>query len=144
MAIRSHNVITLSAIPAIKIHEVWDRVRPGLEMTKAKTNDRWLPEDVYHELRTGTHILFMVDLDEEEVGFMVCKEWQDFDGKALFVWILCIEPGAIGIKNYREMLEKVDDLAHRAGAKRIRMYSPRNWDDLGMFELKQHIFEREV
>lgn len=137
-------MITLSAIPVSKVRDVWERVRKGLVSTLLKTEDRWIPEDVYHALLGGTAVLFMVDQDQDEIGFFVAKEWADIDGKALFIWVLYVDPNSIGRERYLEMLAQVDELAKKAGCKRIRHYSPRGWDGMGMFTLKQHIFEREV
>lgn len=134
----------LSPVPVAGVRDVWPTVKVGLDYMLEKYQDRWLPEDVYMELRSGTAFLYMIDGDEGNVGFTVVKNKTDFDGNNLFVWILYAEPHAL--KHYRDaILGEFDKLAKSIKAKRIQHHSPRSgWEEDGAFKLKMHVYEREV
>lgn len=57
--------------------EFWQEVRYGLIEILVKTNERWLPEDVYHSLKQGEALLFM-----REGSFVVVKA----HGDELEIW----------------------------------------------------------
>lgn len=138
--------MNLTALDPMKLASAWPFVRAGCERVIAKTNDRWLPEDVYMELRSGSAFLYMLEHDADEVGFIVVRRVMDPDGPVLFVWILYTEPGLMKEShNWKLVLAEVDELARSIGAKRIRHYSSRSgFEELGAFTLKMHIYEREV
>ena len=125
---------------------MWGFVRAGLEDLLAKYHDRWIPEDVYFEIRSGAAALFMIDVDEEQKGFTVLKNFNDVDGLALFIWTLWAEPNTMKEEGrYEQVLFEMEKIAKGMGAKRIRHYSPRGgWTVKGLFELKMHIYEREI
>ena len=74
------------------------------------------------------------------------KNYHDFDGLVLFVWIMYSNPGSMKENgNGKDILDELDALARAIGAKRIRYHSPRGgFEQFDAFELKMHIYEREV
>ena len=136
----------LTAIDPTKIVAAWPFVRFGCEKVLEKTNDRWIPEDVYMELRSASAFLYMIENEGDEVGFLVVRRVADPDGPALFVWIIYTEPGTMKKdENWKLVMAEVDSLARGIGAKRIRHYSSRSgFEGIGAFTLKMHIYEREV
>ena len=145
MAVWGADVI-LSPVDPKTIAGAWPFVRAGCEKVLAKTNDRWIPEDVYMELRSGTAFLYMIEDGADEIGFLVVRRVMDPDGPVLFVWIIYTEPGAlIESDKWKLVMAEVDGLARSIGAKRIRHYSSRSgFEEIGGFILKMHIYEREV
>jgi len=138
--------VNLVPLDPKKLASAWPFVRAGCEKVLAKTDDRWIPEDVYMEVRSGTAFLYMIEHDSDEVGFIVVRRVMDTDGPVLFVWIIYTEPGAMKENdNWKLVMAEVDGLARSIGAKRIRHYSSRSgFEEIGAFTLKMHIYEREV
>ena len=138
--------VKLQAITVMGVREAWPFVRKGLDSMLEKHQDRWLPEDVYFELMAGTAFLYIINHEDEELGFMVVKKFVDFDGLALFVWIIHAENGSMKENDrWKDVMAELDALAKNVGAKRIRHYSPRGgFGEIGAFDLKMHIYEREV
>ena len=129
-----------------KVASAWPFVRAGCEKVLAKTNDRWIPEDVYMELRSNSAFLYIIEHESDEVGFIVVRRVMDPDGPALFVWIMYTIPGLMKeSENWKMVIAGLDELARSIGAKRIRHYSSRSgFEEHGAFTLKMHIYEREV
>ena len=138
--------VNLTPIDPKKISATWSFIRRGCEKVLEKTNDRWMPEDVYMELRSGTAFLYMLEQDGDELGFLVVRRVMDPDGPVLFVWIMYTEPGLMREDdNWKMVMSEVDALARSIGAKRICHYSSRSgFEKHGAFTLKMHIYEREV
>ena len=136
--------MTIVPVPAAGIYAMWSCVRDGILRVLEKTNDHFLPENVFTELMLGKAVLFRIEDEGDEVGFLVVKQVQDPDGMALFIWVAYAETGMLmGKRN--EFLEALDFLTKSTGCKRVRHYSPRGgFLDDGAFKLKMHIYEREV
>jgi hypothetical protein len=138
--------MNLVALDPKKIASAWPFVRAGCEKVLAKTNDRWIPEDVYMEVRSGSAFLYMIEHESDEIGFIVVRRVMDPDGPVLFVWIMWTEPGLMAeSSNWKAVIAELDALARSIGAKRIRHYSSRSgFEEHGAFTLKMHIYERET
>lgn len=135
--------MNFSEVKVHQLHAVWDFVRRGLLAIIEKTGDDWLPEDIYSELRAGASALFLIDVGDEQVGFVVLQVWPQYhSGPRLFVRALWCEPGAL-VEHQEAVEQKLRELALKCGARAVRMNSPRRWDRAG-WKLKQSIFEMEV
>ena len=92
--------------------EHWHEVRHGLGAVLAKTGEKWLPEDVYHELKGGQALLF-----KRTGAFLVLKA----DGRDLFIW--CAYNAVQG--EFESGLQWLKDHARANGFKRLTLTSPR-------------------
>ena len=131
--------MNLVYVPPEDLGSVWEWVRAGLVKTIARTHERYLPEDVYHALRSNTAWLFKI----EDIGFVVFREETDPDGKVLYVWVLWVERNA-GISYKDEIWSAIDATAAKQKAKRIRWQSPRRWDAWPDSKLVRYVYEREL
>lgn len=117
----------------------WDWIRAGLQHTIERTGVRMKPEDAYIRIRNGTAWLYLV----ADVGFVILTQEHDPDGLVLFIWALWCEPHKLWpIK--REFYAEVEGLARKAGAKRIRWQSPREYERERWGKKVASIYEREV
>jgi len=103
-----------------------------------------MPLDVWSSLLAANAFLYVITDDGDDVGFVVLRTVHDCDGPYLFVWCLWSEPDAMR-HCWRDVIAKLDELATRVGAKRIRMESPREaWRWGSMFDPVATIYQREV
>lgn len=136
-------MIAFAEVRPQHLHDVWSFVRDGLLAIIEKTNDDWIPEDVYHEVKAGVSALFMIDNDDEQLGFVVLQVWPNYHaGPRLFVRAMWGSSGAL-VKHHDEINAQLRALALKCGARTVRQNSPRNWDAVG-WTRKQSIFELEV
>jgi hypothetical protein len=125
------------------IHRVWFHVKHGLEVILDRTNETWLPEDVYTAIKTGQAQLFMF-----EGGFTVLQSVRDqyTNEPILHIW------AAYHGQNDDGTLADVTDIfhselrkiAHNIGSKRITFNSPRRWERRSGATLKSYNYEMEV
>ena len=136
------------------VHAYWPYVKPRLEKVKAKTNARWLPEDVYAALKSRGATLHIVKKQStveyaegviavDYLGLVVLRPSQDYDGKVLWVWVAFSENPDVVDRFIPELVE----YARNMGAKRLAFSSPRKWERrlkrFGWSEA-QAIFEKVV
>ena len=115
-------------------------MRAGLLECFAKTDARFLPEDVYLRLRSGSAWAYDVD----GIGFIVLTQEYDPDGLVLFVWALWCERGKL-LPIVGEFYQALETLAREAKAKRIRMSSPRKgYERNPFFHPTVMLYEHEV
>lgn len=132
----------LNFIPKEDIGKVWKFVREGLQYIVDKTQDRWLPEDVYMHIKSGNMGLYMQDSGE---GFAVLQQVNGWDGTELYIF--CgYSRGEHDIVLQEN--EQIMDIAKSVGAKRVKFQSSRRGfeklaQELG-YELDFVQFEREV
>ncbi len=129
--------MTLTAVEDYR--SIWEWVSNGLKTAIARTQERYLPEDVYVMLRSGTASLYVFS---EQRGFVIVQRQMDPDGPVLFVF-------ALWGKDLRpvvaECYQAIEDLAKTIKAKRIRMQSPRKgWEGETFFRATATIFEHEM
>ena len=134
----------LRLIPPAQLHDVWGWVRNGLMDCIGRTQERWLPEDVFVHIKAGTSHLFAIEHKGDDVGFTVLCQHADSDGPVLFVWALWVEPGA-GKPIEGALYEALEQKAREIGARRVRMQSPRKgWERRAYWTQTAAIYEHEV
>ncbi len=133
----------LTPLDPLQVYNSWDWIRAGLDKTIKRTGAHFRPEDAYVRLRNGTAWLYLVSADAEEFGFVILTQEHDPDGMVLFIWCLWCEPGSL-YPHKHKFYEELDELAHKAGAKRIRWQSPRDYRHEKYSKQVAHIYEREV
>jgi hypothetical protein len=127
-----------------QVRNQWGWVRNGLQAIIERTNERWMPEDIWVALRGANAFLHNIDKDGDDVGFLVLQQHSDPDGPALFVWAMWCEPGAL-MSCKTEFFERLREVAQRIGAARIRMESPREgWEWVGYLDPVLTVYEAEL
>ena len=112
------------------LSEVWAEVKHGLEVIKAKTKERWIPEDIYHDLKLKQSLLYM-----RQGAFLVLKA----DGQELSIWCAYNTIGG----DFASGFEWVKEHAKQHGFKRLTMTSPRKgWQK--HFNLVSYNYEVEL
>ena len=103
------------------LRHVWDDVKAGLaEMPESD----WIPEDVYHAIKSGQVALHIGVTPEGFAGFMVLKPSQtEFSGKpTLHVWLVYNTAGADMMAAGEQLIRET---ARKMGAQKITFGSPR-------------------
>lgn len=100
---------------------VWPAVKAGLE--KMPESD-WIPEDVYHLIKSGDSALYVGHDEGAIIGFMVLRQLaEEFSGKSrLHVWLAYNTSGQ-DIRDAAESL--ILQVAKNMQATRITFGSPR-------------------
>lgn len=121
--------------------EVWQRIRPGLEVIARKDGHPWTPEDLRPDFDSGN---FKIALFPE--GFMVWHlQVDEFTQDVTFwAWLMYGE----GANVFWQYEEQVCELARTCGANRIgfttsRKGYPRKLRNTA-WQLKRYVFEREL
>jgi hypothetical protein len=132
----------LRQIPGDVIRSVWSEVLPMLNETlkQCPNGDTWIPEDVYHEVKSGRAFLHVVG--DPIFGCLVLQVLKDqYTGKPyLHVWIAYSQNlGAI-----INLLPEIERLARSVGADRITCHSPFEEFAAAGFEKKLMMFERRI
>jgi hypothetical protein len=76
----------------IEPHELrglWEWVRTGLNIVRAKGHDDWIVEDIYCDCYEQRSMLWVGSVDGDDVGFMVLQPM----GEALHVWVAYLSEG---------------------------------------------------
>jgi hypothetical protein len=118
----------------LDLRKRWPEIRVGLEEVQRKApDDGWIPEDVYHALRSNAaHVVFL------DGGFFIYQVLPGDDGAGLlFVWIIY---GDL-IANKSQIEEGIESLGRSLGVARIRFGSPRRWDAFGWAKLIGYVYE---
>lgn len=97
----------------------WPRIRSGLDAVLAKCREDWIPEDVYHALKSGNAACYT-----NEAGILiVTRPLNEFTQRPeLHVWITHNEGAADVLE---EGIEFLREQARHIGATRITFASPR-------------------
>ena len=115
----------LNLIEPRSLRSVWPIVRHGLDVVVQKNRVDWIPEDVYHALKSGTAALHF----SGEGSFLVtCLNVNDYtDNRELHIWIAYSADESRNVID--EGLELLKAMAKNAGATRITFDSPRKgWE----------------
>lgn len=115
---------TLSYVAPNDLQSVWHLVSKGLHKVKEFCTESWIPEDVYHALKTGASTLHLAYRESDYVGFVVLSVLPDYDGKRVHIWCAYGEGGGCS----DTFMPQVVDMAKNIGAKRVTFWSPREWD----------------
>lgn len=113
---------SLQFIKPDQLHDYWIFVRDGLDKILEKGGDRWLPEDVYSEIKAGRAFLHISRFGGEISGFVILTEKQDWDGKALHVWCAYSTAHGSPLQHVPELVQ----YAKNMGAKRLTFSSTRD------------------
>jgi hypothetical protein len=107
------------------LQDVWPLIQPGLLKVLKHSTDNWIPEDVYHAIKSGQSVLHLVYVEGDYCGFTVSTLVTTFDGKALHFWIVY---NASKVDIIKTFMPEVERLARAAGARRVTFWSPRRWE----------------
>lgn len=113
------------------LHDCWHYVRPGIETILRKNPGNYLPEDVFHSLKTGASLLGLFEDSEtgEWVAFIVLTKVDGNDGLQWFVWCFYNTAGNQAIQDNWAL---VLDWCKATGARRIITQSIRpGWAKFG-------------
>jgi hypothetical protein len=133
-------VALLTPVSPADLQLHWERIKPGLEVVRAKAAPEWIPEDIYFALKAGTATLLLAD---ECDGFLVVQKQQRAYGACLLIWV-AYAPGE------REqwgplIYPDVERVAREVGARRIEMHSPRRgWERDPFWTPKDTVYIHEV
>lgn len=138
-------MLTIAPMTLPEVRAAWGWVRNGLLEVIGRCNERYEPEDVWTAVMAQQAFVWRIVMQNDDYGFVVLRRDNDPDGHALFVWAAWAEPGSL-LKLRHEFYERLKEVAHRVGAKRIRFESPRKgWDWFkDHFDPVKTIYEGEV
>lgn len=105
-----------------KLRNVWDTVKPGLEIAARKAPGGWIVEDVYMSIKTGDSVLHLVTAENYCRGFMVSKTIDTMEGKKLLLWIM---QGNASGDLMADNFDQIKEWAVTIGALKIQFQSPR-------------------
>ncbi len=114
----------LNLVHPSQLRKVWPIIRCGLEDVARKNEVDWIPEDVYHSVKSG---VAAVHLAESGSFLVTCLNRNQYtNDPELHIWIARNVGGSDVIT---EGLELLRAMATNAGARRITFDSPRNgWE----------------
>lgn len=124
------------------LSKVWGPVSHGIWEIIELCNERFRPEDVYHNIKRGSAFLFVF----QPTGFCVLEIITDPNNgeRYLNAWLLWFKNELE--EHRRPICDFLDDQARRNNCRSIRFGSPRGWGKFlrGEFREKMVIYEREV
>ena len=114
----------LSLVPPAGVRQSWPLILSSLHAVMAKGPVEWIPEDVYHELRSGSAACHIATDANGYAGCMVTQRVTDpYSGvQSLHVWIAHNAGEADVIEGGMELLQK---MAKQGGFQRITFGSSR-------------------
>jgi hypothetical protein len=106
-----------------QLRDIWEFVKHGLEKVRAKGHDDWIVEDIYCDCFTQKSMLFVVDHDGLDCGFMVLQPM----GKTMHVWAAWLESN-----NPEDVIagfNHIKEIAKQGGCKKVTFTSVRKgWE----------------
>lgn len=134
---------TLIPIAPTQVGAVWSRVRdPLLTLSRG---DGWIPEDIYCACIQGGATLYMIDIDGAEVGFLVLRSINDFDGRRLHIWVLHARSD---VDVMTEFSDALDTIGRSIQATRITFGTTRRgWEKVAPryhFSVRETVYQREI
>lgn len=114
----------LVLVPPAGVRQTWPLILPSLQAVMAKGAVEWIPEDVYHALKTGDAVCHIATDAGGYAGCMVTQRVTDhYSGKqSLHVWIVHNAGPAELLDCGMPMLQ---EMARKGGFARITFGSPR-------------------
>jgi hypothetical protein len=111
-------------VNASNLRSVWPEVRASLDAVQAKSPEDWIPEDIYHAIKTGSAALHLAKEGGQLAGVLVTTvTFAEFSGrKFLHVWVAHNLAGTDVIEAGIDMLKA---MARAAGAEMITFGSKR-------------------
>ena len=106
-----------------QLRDVWEFVKHGLEKVRAKGHDDWIVEDIYCDCFTQRSMLFVVDNDGLDYGFMVLQPI----GKTMHIWAAYLD--SHNEKDLNLGLNHIKEIAKQGGCKKVTFTSVRKgWE----------------
>lgn len=137
-------MLTIQPMTALDARRGWNWIRRGLQEVIGRCGESWLAEDAWTEIMAGTAFVWKIDAAHDEIGFVLLRRQNDFDGPVLFIWALYAEPQSL-VRHGDELFDRLKEIAHRIGAKCIRMESSRKgWQGFDYFKPVKTIYEASV
>jgi hypothetical protein len=127
------------------IHSEWDFIKQGIISILDKTQDRWLPEDIYWLIKQNSIWAYVVLDGEEKLGVVLLQPTNGWDGKELYLF----GGWNIGSRDVIEFsMPEIVKVAKHCQARRIKFQSPRKGFDKYVerigFKYSHSMFEREL
>ena len=120
---------TLAAISPNDLSHIWPEIRA--EVATIETPDGLIPEDVFMACKSNNAVLFMLNVGQKRVGWMVVRNF----GTDLHIWQLRADNGYEVMTSFRPQLMEI---ARNAGCTKITYGSTREaWNKVS----KQHGFK---
>ena len=107
-------------VSPVDLRQHWDCVKSGLMEVRKHTDEPWIPEDIYTELKNGTATLHV---EKDGGGFVVLQKQAQYDGIALHIWAAYSK----SLKPLENYIKEIEQMARNIGAKRLTLSSKRNW-----------------
>jgi hypothetical protein len=127
----------------MEVGAVWPRLRAG--MASIESPDGWIVEDVYCTLRQGGATLYLVVIDDEEVGFVVLRQINDFDGTRLHIWLLHARSD---VDVMAEFSDELDNIARIINARTVTFSTTRRgWSKTApkySFSVRETVYQRKI
>lgn len=134
---------SLKPVAPAQIGAVWPRLRTP--MAEIESPDGWIVEDVYCTLRQGGASLYLVDIDGEEVGFVVLRQFNDYDGPRLHIWLL---HSRSDVDVMAEFSDELDNIARQINASTITFGTTRRgWAKVAPryhFSVRETVYQRKI
>jgi hypothetical protein len=114
----------LTLVPPAGVRAAWPLILQSLQAVQAKTADDWIPEDVYHALKSGEAACHLASGASGFCGILITtRAVAEFSGTpALHVWIVHNTGPADVLEAGLPLLR---DMARKGGFTRITFGSPR-------------------
>lgn len=134
---------TLTPVAPAQLGAVWSRVRePLLTLSRG---DGWIPEDIYCACVQGGATLYMIGIDGAEVGFVVLRSINDFDGRRLHIWVLHARSD---VDVMAEFSGELDNIGRSINAVRLTFGTTRRgWEKVAPkydFSVRETVFQRLI
>ena len=137
-------MLTIHPMSLPEVRQDWTFIRNGLLEVIGRCKERYLPEDVWQAVMAANAYIWRIETAHDEIGFLVLRRDYDADGPVLFIWCCWCKPGSL-VKHSSDLMERLKEVGHRIGAKRLRFESTRKaWSFLDVFEERSVIYEREL
>ena len=137
-------MLAIAPMTLPEVRQEWAHIRNGLMKVIGACEESWMPEDAWSEIMAGNAFVWKIEAAQVEVGFLLLKKQTDFDGPTLFVWALYAAPQSLA-RHKEELFDRLKELAHRIGSRRIRMESSRKgWQGFDYFKPVRTIYEATV
>lgn len=137
-------MLTIAPMTLPEVRQDWAWVRDGLLDVIAQCDERWLPEDAWLAVMSSSAFLWRIEVEGDDIGFLLLRRDMELDGPVLYIWAMWVEPHEL-VRRREDVIARLDEIAARVGAKRIRMESSRKgWLGFDYFKPRNTIFEREI
>lgn len=108
----------MKLVPVKDIRAYWEPIRAYLEKLVDKVHPDWIPEDVFHAVRSGTAFVYIAP---DGVAVFRCKQTEFDNETVLFLWAGYSTNGDAMV----EYAADVEFIARSVGAAKIQFTSSR-------------------